>query len=189
MQENIEVKIGSITDFEQLAKLDYTNTEDKVFSLSRTTFEIKLSEEEIERPIINDSEGYQSEITEVMIPMLGRDEVIPLIACVENKPMGYLMAFNSNSPQGKVIVLFGILVSIKYSGHGIGRALIEELKSIGSKDDNYKGIQAEMGTDKYTASKLLLNSGFIFSGAELYVYSNDEPTKFSKECIHFYYKF
>ena len=189
MQKNIEVKIGIVADFERLAKIDYANTENKVFSLSRNEFEIKLSEEELEQPMANESDGYQTEINEVMIPMLGHDETIPLVACVDNKLAGYLMAFNSNSPQGKVIVLFGILVSSKYTGCGVGKALVEELKNICSKNADYKGIKAEMGTDKYTASKLLLKTGFVFSGAELYVYSNNEPSKFSKECIHFYYKF
>lgn len=189
MQKNIEVKIGIVADFDQLATIDYANTEEKVFSLSRTEFGIKLSEEELEQPKTNKSDGYQTEINEVMIPMLGRDETIPLVAYVDNELAGYLMAFNSNSPQGKVMVLFGILVGSKYKGYGVGKALIDELKNICSKNSDYKGIKAEMGTDKYAASKLLLKTGFVFSGAELYVYSNNEPSKFSKECIHFYYKF
>jgi GNAT superfamily N-acetyltransferase len=189
MQKNIEVKIGSLADFKQLATVDFTNTYKKVFSLSRTEFGIKLSEEELEQPVTNESDGYQTEINEVMIPMLGREETIPLVACVDNELAGYLMAFNSYCPQGKVMVLFGILVSNQYKGYGVGKALVEELKSVCSKDGDHRGIKAEMGTDKHAASKLLLKNGFVFSGAELYVYSNNEPSKFSKECIHFYYKF
>jgi len=189
MQNNIKIKIGNVADFEQLANLNYENTENKVFSLSKTEYEIKLSEEELEQPLENKSDGYQNEIKDVMMQMLTRDGVIPLVARLDNELAGYLMAFSSISPLGRVIILFGVLVASKYTGCGIGKALVEELKNIGSKDSNYYGIQAEMATDKYSASKLLLISGFVFSGAELYIYSNNEPSKFSKECIHFYYKF
>lgn len=187
MQE-ISIRKGTVVDFNKLAELDYDNTESKMFSIALDNKGISISEIELPELQFNQSSGYQDEIVHDMIPMLDQTNSVPLVAMVDDEQAAYLMAYWKNSPKGKVLVLHGILVCKAYLGLGIGTKLLNSLIGIAKADNECKGIFAEMGTDKYSACKLLQKMGFVFSGAEAFVYSNEYPTKFSKEVIYFYYK-
>jgi GNAT superfamily N-acetyltransferase len=187
MQE-ISVRKGTVVDFNKLAELDYDNTESKMFSIALENNKVSISEVELPELQTNKSSGYQHEIVKDIVPMLEQTNSIPLVAMVDGEQAAYLMAYWKNSPKGKALVLHGVLVSKAYLGLGVGTELLNSLIGIAKADNECKGIFAEMGTDKYSACKLLQKVGFVFSGAEAFVYSNEYPSKFSKETIYFCYR-
>lgn len=191
----IEVKIGSRDDFESLKKLDYTNIYDRMFDISYTNDQISISEITLPEPIVNRSEIYTEKtyknlinsMLENMSPTLIDKNVIPLVVFFNNNPGGCLIAKWEAWPNGKVLVIEGILVASQYIGNGLAKALVQKAIEIAKREPEGRGIHAEMDTTKYAASKLLTKIGFKFAGAKFFVYSKEEPCKYSKEAIYFYY--
>lgn len=183
----VNVKIGSQNDFEELAKLDYTNTYDKMFDISYKEGNVSISEIDLPKPVTNDSKTYTDEIIEDMIEKIKEENAVPLVVFYNNHPAGYLMANWQNWPNGKVLVIDGILVANQYAWKGLAKALVTECIGIASQDKECRGIHAEMDTMKYQANKLLLKMGFKFGGTKFFIYSKEEPHKYSKEAVYFYY--
>jgi len=181
------VTIGTKENFIYLTKLDYTNTCDKVFSISKKNNSLSLAEESLPKPITTKSKMYVDEITNDIIPNMEKKDMVPLVVFYENKPAGYLMGQWEDWPNGKVLVIEGILVSNKHQGKGLAKNLLLKAIDIAKSNSECRGVYAEMDTTKFQASKLLLASGFNFGGAKLFIYSKEEPSKFSKEAIYFYY--
>lgn len=183
----INVKIGSKKDFEELATLDYTNTYKKMFDISYKEGIISISEIDLPQPITNESKNYTDEIVEDMIEKKKDNEFVPLVVFYKNSPAGYLMAKWENWSNGRIFVIDGILVANQYARKGLAKALITKCIEIASNDKECRGVYAEMDTTKYQANKLLLKMGFKFGGSKFFIYSKKEPHKYSKEAIYFYY--
>jgi len=111
----INIKIGNQHDFEELAKLNYTNTYDTMFDISYQEGNIAISEIKLPTPAINDSKIYTDEILEDMIERLKNKNSVPLVVFYNNDPAGYLMSKWENRPNGKVLVIDGVLVANKYA--------------------------------------------------------------------------
>ena len=183
----ISVKIGSENDFQELAKLDYTNTYDKMFDVSYTEGNISITEIDLPEQIKNDSKIYTDEIKEDMIERMKNKNSVPLVVFYDNHPAGYLMAKREKRPNGTVLSIDGILVANIYAWKGLAKALLEKIIEIGKQESECRGIHAEMDTKKYQANKLLLKMWFKFWGTKLFIYSKEEPHKYSKEAVYFYY--
>ncbi len=183
----IKIKTGTQKILESLSKLNYTNTCEKMFSISFADEKISISEIDLPEPITNLSENYTNEILEDMIPKLSQKNTLPLVVFYDEKPAGYLMAKWEEWPEGKVLVIDGILVATEYSGKGLAKALVEEAIKIAQQTKGCRGVHAEMDTTKYQANKLLLGMGFKFGGTKFFIYSKEEPSKYSKEAMYFYY--
>lgn len=179
--------MGVKEDFINLAKLDYTNTLEKMFNVSCERNTTSFSEISLPRPIINKSEIYTDKILEDMIPKLERDNCIPLVAYYDNDPAGYLMAKWENWPNGKIISIDGILVANKFTGKGLAKEMLQKIVEIAKQDPECRGVHAEMDTTKHQANKLLLGFGFKFGGSKLFIYSKENPHNYSKEAVYFYY--
>jgi ribosomal protein S18 acetylase RimI-like enzyme len=188
MENLIKIRIGSEDDFRQLAKLDYTNTCDKMFEVACDDNKVFFAEIDLPQPVTNASAIYTEEIEADMILRLKDNSTIPLVAFYNEAPAGYLMAKWEKWPGGKVVSIDGILVANGYNGKGLAKAMIEELIKIAKKDSECRGVHAEMDTGKYQANKLLMKMGFVFAGTKFYIYSNENPKKYSKEAVYFYYK-
>ncbi len=169
-----------------LAKLNYENTYDKMFSIKQDENTIILSEVDLPEPVTNLSSNYTGLETDVL-PRLDDPKYIALVACLDGNPVGWVLASWKVKNIGKKLVIEGILVSNEARGKGCARALINELMTIAKNDPECIGIQVEMDTTKYYACKLLMSMGFEFSGTELYVWENIAPTTYSKEVIYFFY--
>ncbi|MEI6728371.1 MAG: GNAT family N-acetyltransferase [bacterium] len=186
-QLNIKVQIGSLEDFQKLTKLDYTNTVNKMFQVEYENLQIKLSEVDLVEPIHN-SNSYVDEISEVMIPKLSEENIVPLVVFVDDQPAGYMLNEWQFWPLEKVMINHGILVANKYARQGLAKKLVQKTIEIAKKDGHCKGLHIEMDTLKYQANKLLLNMGFSFAGTKFFIWHNELPHKNSKEALYFYYK-
>jgi len=184
----IKVKIGSKKDFKELAKLDFSNTCNKMFDISYTDNNIAVSEVDLQKPIVNKSENYVDEILEDMIPKTEDKNFVPLVVFSNNMPAGYLMAKWDKWPNGKVLVVEGILVANQFAGKGLAKALVGGTIETAKQNKECRGIHVELDTTKYQANKLFLRMGFKFAGTKFYIYSKEDPRKYSKEAVFFYYK-
>lgn len=185
---NIEVKIGSVDDFYELSKLDYTNVVTKKFSIESKNLQISISEIDLDEPITYLSKSYTDEILEEMIPMAKKENFLPLMVFVDGQPVGYMLNEFQKWPQGKIMLCHGILVANSFARQGLAKALINKAIDIAKADPECHGIHAEMCTFKYKANNLLLRTGFTFAGAKFFVWKNEEPSANSKEAMYFYYK-
>ena len=185
--EKIDVKIGTLVDFEKLARLDFANNVENMFEVVQGNMNLSLREVSLQKPLHNASANYSEEIMEEMIPKLLNANQIPLVGFVNQQPVGYLMANWQQWPGGKIIVIDGILVERNSLGKGLAKSMILELIKLAKANKECRGIHAEMDTTKYQANKLLMNMGFKFAGTKLYVYSSDNPFAGSKEALYFFY--
>jgi ribosomal protein S18 acetylase RimI-like enzyme len=186
IEQTVNVRRATEDNCSVLLTLDYKNTYDKIFSLSCENYSFTLSEVELPEPAINESSNYTG-ITDDVIPHLHDENYNALVACLDDKPVGWVLAHWKEKEFGKVLVIQGILVANEGRGKGCAKALINKLITIAKDTPDCVGIRVEMDTTKYHACKLLIKMGFMFSGTELYVWDKNPPTKFSKEVLYFYY--
>lgn len=170
-----------------LLGLDYQNSIDKMFSISVEDNLISLSETNLSVVETNESSKYHTEIAEDFIPNIDKSDRIALVSCLNDKTVGWVLTTWKNRKAGKILVIDGILVANDARGKGCAKALVNRLIKIAKADPECIALRCEMDTKKYHACKLLLKSGFTFAGTELYVWSSNPPSKFSKEVLYFYY--
>lgn len=186
MNQTLSIRRATENDCSVLLTLDYKNTYDKMFSLSRGDNSFIFSEVVLPEPVVNESSNYTGIIDDV-IPHIHDENYSALVACLDDKPVGWVLAYWKEKEFGKVLVIQGILVANEGRGRGCAKALIDKLITIAKDTLDCVGIRVEMDTTKYHACKLLIGMGFVFSGIELYVWDKNPPTKFSKEVLYFYY--
>jgi len=183
----IEIKIWTKQDFIELAKLDYTNTYDKIFDISYIDSAIHISEIDLPNPVTNASKIYTDEILEDMIERLNNPNAVPLVVFFDGSPAWYTMSKREKRPNGKVLVIDGVLVANRYAWKGFAIAMLQKTIEIAKQDPECRGVHAEMDTTKYQANKLLLKSWFKFAWTKFFIYSKQAPHKYSKEAVYFYY--
>ena len=183
----IEVKTWTEEDFVALAKLDYTNTYDTIFSVSYTQGVMNIQEIKLPQAVTNASKIYTDEIQEDMIQRLKNENTVPLVIMYDAQPAGYLMAKREKWPNWVVLVIDGILVVSKYAGKWLAKTFLQKIIEIWKSNPECRGIHAEMDTTKYQANKLLLKSGFVFWWSKFFIYAKDKPSTYSKEAVYFYY--
>jgi len=187
MTEKINVKLATKEDFQKLLELDFSNTYKKMFSISQNNNQININEVDLEKPIINASENYINEMKDY-ISGLDKPENFSLIGFYNSEPAGYIFSNKQKWSNGIIYNVEGVLVAKKFQNKGIAQALIIGLIQEAKKTENCRGVWVEMDTTKYAANKLLLKMGFKFAGTKFYIYSNEEPSEYSKEAMYFYYK-
>lgn len=187
MTEKINVKLATKQDFQKLLELDFSNTYEKMFNISYNNNHITIDEVNLKKQIINASENYIEEMKNY-ISELDNPDVCALIGFCDSEPAGYIFSYKQKWPAGIVFCVDGILVAKKFQRKGVAQKMISSLIQEAKQTKNCRGVSIEMDTTKYAANKLLLKMDFEFSGTKFYIYSNEEPSKYSKEAIYFYYK-
>jgi len=183
----ITVKKANRSLFQKLMSLDYTHVAHGMFGIRRDGKTLKLTELKL-RKQKNDRSKVYTTLRDRYINELKDRNVYALVALYDGEPGGYLFTYKQKWPGGTVYSIDGILVAKQFAGKGLAKALLKEIIKKAKSTKNCRGIAVEMDTEKFAASKLLQKMGFAFAGAKLFVYSNREPHKFSKEAIYFFYK-
>ena len=97
------------------------------------------------------------------------DEFIEIVACVDNRAVGYLLLTKVINPIGKKIIynVDYVCVLSKYRGHGIGKKLLEyayyKVKELGGST-----LQLTCSRFRVEAHKLYESCNFIKRDSDIY---------------------